>query len=452
MRTGDLFDSPTSALYSPWMAGRIGFGEMRSLIGLGLCLQIGVAITSCGAEQAESPAETEESPAEATPSVAISESQEFGSPETEREAPEAEGLGDALRSALIVGAGDILFHQRILRSLREERGGYDFVFRRIQDLIPEDAMAYANLETPLVRDVRDLDSTSPPILGADIAAAPALRRAGFDLLGLANNHAFDQAAVGLDRTLEALRGAGLIAVGAGESEDAAYGHRVLESPSGLRVAWLGFTRHVNAGPGVGGVSKVARIGDERRMLRAVAAARDEADVVVAALHWGSDFVRGPRPWQRELADRLVEGGVDLILGSGPHILYEVERRESARGDAVVAYSLGNFVSNQGLRYRVGGGRRPITVPATQDGRGRDGALLYVDFILEDERVQVRELSWEPLWTQNNFLEVHGRDELESAIFVAPLREANDVTQAERLPIASAAIGEGVARRQGAGDR
>ena len=433
------------------MAGQFGFGEMRSLICLGLCLQVGVVVASCGVDQTEPPEAVVEPPVE-TPAVADLENRDFGSPHTEPEASEAEAPGTSPRSALIVGAGDILFHQRILRSLREERGGYDFVFRRIQSLIPAEAMAYANLETPLVRDVRDLDSTSPPILGADVEAAPALRQAGFDVLGLANNHAFDQAAVGLDRTLDALHRAELVAVGAGESEDAAYGHRVLESPSGLRVAWLGFTRHVNAGPGVGGVSKVARIGDERRMLREVAAARAEADVVVVALHWGSDFVRGPRPWQRELADRLVEAGVDLILGSGPHILYEVERRESARGDAVVAYSLGNFVSNQGLRYRVGGGRRPITVPATQDGRGRDGALLYVDFILEDERVRVRELSWEPLWTHNNFLQVHGRDESESAIFVAPLREADEITQAERLPIASAAIGEGVARRERVGGR
>ena len=225
----------------------------------------------------------------------------------------------------------------------------------------------------------------------------------------------------------------------------------------MRVAFVAFTERLNRGPIVRPhAAYVARF-DPARAEAALALARSRADVVVASIHWGHDFQMEPLAAHRALARRLVEQGADLILGHGPHVLHaharnepvsaahvlhEVERLESPRGDAVCAYSLGNLVSNQGARYRAGGRTPEGLNPAASLAESRDAVWLRARVVLEEDRLRIEALEAVPLWTHNNRdAAVVGAEPVD--IRVRPLRAVDEAVREERGPIIARTLGDAV---------
>ncbi|MCB9595414.1 MAG: CapA family protein [Sandaracinaceae bacterium] len=346
------------------------------------------------------------------------------------------------RAVTIGASGDILCHLKVVRSAREHDDGFEHVFGRLRDVIGEQEVAFANLETPLSERIPP-ETGEPPVLGAPGAVAAALASAGIDAVSVANNHSYDQTAAGLGETLEALAAAHVGSAGAAETLDASPGPIVFER-DGVRVAIVAFTERVNRG-GAGAEQNrvwVARYDDDLARA-ALARARAAADVVVVSIHWSHDYIEQPLLTQRRRARLLVDAGADLIIGHGPHVLQEVERMESPRGEAVVAYSLGNLVSNQALRYWVGRRVPPDLHPAVIRPTLRDGAWLRTRFVVEDGRVRVERLEAVPLWTENNYIEVANRQADVLDVHVAALSEASEAVQAERRPVIEASLGPAV---------
>ncbi len=345
----------------------------------------------------------------------------------------------AQRAPVVVAAGgDVLAHIRVVEAARAH--GFDHVLSGLSPLIRASDAAFANLETPLSEE-RPVVSGSPPILGAPPTLARALADAGIDVLSVANNHAWDQWARGTARTLAAVREAGMGAIGAGPSLDDAFAPFVLER-GGTRIAFVAVTERVNSGPGRSPPEAlVARWTDDALVAAALERARRAADVVVVSIHWSHDFVTRPNGAQRRRAAFLVEHGADVILGHGPHVLHEVARLPSPRGDAICAYSLGNLLSNQGLRHRVGRGPIPGAHPATWLPTTRDGAWLRIELQAADGRVTLGRVEAVPLFTANNFWDTVADRRLAPDIAVQPLALAPDpALQAERRPIIAATLG------------
>lgn len=161
------------------------------------------------------------------------------------------------------------------------------------------------------------------------AEAPArLAAAGFDLLSLANNHSLDAGSTGLDGTRRALQAAGIDPLGNGRV--------VMREVAGRTFAFVGWND-------LGSPS-------EEELVVKVRQADGEADHVIVIVHWGREYQRTPVLPQRELAQRLLDAGADIILGSHPHVVQPLEVRAppGSKDDArLVAYSLGNFVFDQG---------------------------------------------------------------------------------------------------------
>jgi poly-gamma-glutamate capsule biosynthesis protein CapA/YwtB (metallophosphatase superfamily) len=347
------------------------------------------------------------------------------------------------RTVAIGGSGDILIHIKVARSATEfaDAGGYAHVFGELRGVLTEGEIAFANLETPLSMRVPP-ETGDPPILGAPADVATGLAGAGIDVLSTANNHAYDQTALGMVDTLAAIAAAQIAQVGASEQLERTPGPIVIER-DGVRVAIVAFTERINRGPAVRDQPVFISRFEEERALRVLTEARSTADVVVVSIHWSHDYVREPMHTQRRLARWLVDSGADLILGHGPHVLQEVERFESPRGDAVCAYSLGNLVSNQGLQYAAGR-RIPEGVhPAAVLPETRDGAWLRARFALEDGRIVLRGLEAVPLWTHNNHLARARGDEDRLDIRVRPLSAIEPVLREERRAAIAAALGEHV---------
>jgi len=303
------------------------------------------------------------------------------------------------RQVSIDASGDLLLHIKVVKAAHAH--GWERVFEGLAAAQDPRAITYVNLETPLTEEVRPVKSGSPPVLGAPPSAAAGLAAAGVDVVGCANNHSYDQLAHGMSLTVDALEEASLVAVGAGADEDRAFGHRVVER-DGVRVAFLSYTERINHGPGSREPrARVAWLRHEERFDAAIAAAREDADLVVLGVHWSHDFVERPLHVQRRKARAWAEAGVDLILGTGPHVLQEVERLPTDRGETIVAYSLGNLVSNQGQRWRPNRRISDAVHPALRLPETRDGALLRTRFTRRGER-WVADVRATPLWTANNF--------------------------------------------------
>jgi poly-gamma-glutamate synthesis protein (capsule biosynthesis protein) len=290
--------------------------------------------------------------------------------------------------------------------------GYAWLFAPVADLLAQPDITFANLETPIApqtsRGSRAFVFNAPP------AVVTALEHAGIHLVSVANNHAFDQGRPGFEETLRSLDAAGMTYVGAGPAPHAAGPVRF--ERNGLAVAFLGYTYGLNQGgndcptarAGAAACLQAAEI-DRRAIVDDVRAAAAHADAVVVSLHWGVEYEQQPRAQDVALAHRLADAGALVILGHHPHVLQPVELyRRSDGSTAVIAYSLGNFVSNQSRNFVPG--VTPDVVAAT-----RDGVLLRVVLARRDygrgvERVEVAGADFLPLWTENDTAEIDARKE------------------------------------------
>jgi poly-gamma-glutamate synthesis protein (capsule biosynthesis protein) len=278
--------------------------------------------------------------------------------------------------------------------------GFGWLWAPIADLLRGADVTFANLETPIAP--HGASATRSFVFNAPPAVVRALGRTGVSLVSVANNHAFDQGRAGFEETLRQLDAAGMRYVGAG-SAGRESGPVVLEV-NGLRLAFLGYSYGFNQSgndcpPRTPRCVRAALL-DRERAVNDVADAAREADAVIVSIHWGVEYEQQPREADVALARSLVEAGALVVLGHHPHVLQPIELYPRADGrTGLVAYSLGNFVSNQSRHYVHG-----VTPPEV--GATRDGALLQVEIARRDYgrgvvRVELGAAGYFPLWTEND---------------------------------------------------
>lgn len=350
---------------------------------------------------------------------------------------------DAPRANRIVltGVGDVLLHRKVEQMAEQHRteGGLAWQLAWFASLITPREVAMMQLNSPLSSHFRPPGSGSPPVTGGNPAHARALARVGVDGVCLANARSYDQTADGLWETMEALRGAHVGVAGAGATEEAAYTPWVTER-EGVRVAYLCATERTSYGPGQNAHDlRVARFEEDgSALLEAVRASRALADVVVVGVWWNREPFGRPSVEQRRRAAALVEAGADLVLGSGSPVVGPVERARSPRGDAVIAWSLGNSLSSYGVMYPLRAPPGPGVDRAAWDPATRDSVLLRVQFeLLEGGSLRLATLTATGLWTLNNEFEVR----------TVPLRALDERLRAARQTALTAALGDAVRLRQ-----
>lgn len=213
----------------------------------------------------------------------------------------------------------------------------DRTFDRIApDLVHAD-IAVGNLES-LISEQPEGEAIgserSGYLLFAPPCAAVLLQRAGFDLLGIANNHSGDNSEFGRRMTIRRLSTAGIYSVGPEA------GRMRLVKAHGISLAALAF----NA---VDVPGQPELVWDREDALNAVRVAARQADVVVVMMHWGTEYDRRAGLRQRKAAAELAQAGADLILGGHPHVVQDTDVVERSNGRrAFVAYSLGNLIFDQ----------------------------------------------------------------------------------------------------------
>jgi hypothetical protein len=242
-------------------------------------------------------------------------------------------------SARIIFAGDVMMGRGVAPVAAADPDG---LFAGVRRVLRAADLAVANLESPLT--TRPHTSANPHHLEADPRVAPLLAGVGFDLLGIANNHAGDAGPESVLDTIAALVGVGVAAVGGGPDLDTAWAP-VVKEVGGVVVAFLAIDvshQGLTAGADTPGVASW----DEERAREAVVAARSAADVVAVGIHGGVGYLTGTDPQLAGVARILADAGADIVWGTGPHVAQPVTLVERDGRPAVVATSLGNFLFDQ----------------------------------------------------------------------------------------------------------
>lgn len=241
------------------------------------------------------------------------------------------------RGELVIHAvGDVNLDTDVLSVFLTE--GFEHAWSGLDGLFLEDDLTIVNLEcSPSPDGPREPKEF---VFGCNPDAYPAAIAAGVDVMSLGNNHSQDHGKEAMLVGRQHLMELGLNPVGAG-IDDAEAGAPALFDVKGWRIAVIGFGGVV---PWDGWLATPDRAGmrdgdDIPSMVEAVAAAKEQADIVIVVIHWGVELDLQPRPEDRERAIAMIDAGADAIFGHHPHRLQPLE----FVSDRPVAWSLGNFV-------------------------------------------------------------------------------------------------------------
>jgi poly-gamma-glutamate synthesis protein (capsule biosynthesis protein) len=254
---------------------------------------------------------------------------------------------------------------------------YDEVFKYIKPVLSEADIAIANLEVTLA---------GPPYKGYPRFSSPAelavsCKNAGIDYLVTANNHAADRGKQGIISTINKLDSIGIPHTGtfiSPASRDSL--SPLMINRNGFSLALLNYTFSTN---GIAVPAPViVNMLDKNQITSDVQKARNKkADIIVLFLHWGTEYDTIPSAAQTDLAKYFFSLGVDLVIGSHPHVLQKMVWTKSSEKskEGIAVYSMGNFLSNQ---------RKPKT-----DG----GAIVRIEFTKENNSVRISNAGYYLTW-------------------------------------------------------
>ncbi|WP_075591637.1 CapA family protein [Labilibacter marinus] len=252
-------------------------------------------------------------------------------------------------SVSLVFIGDVMGHGTQIKSAYNEQTqkyNYDGCFKYVSNIFEDADFAIANLEVTLA---------GPPFKGYPQFSSPdqlaiAMKDAGVNAMVTANNHCVDRRKQGLERTIDVLDSLEIPRTGTYKNEADRVKHNpMLLRKNGIKIAVINYTYGTN---GIA-VTKpnVVNFLDEELIVSDIKKAKElNPDKIIAFVHWGLEYQTLPNAAQQKFNQLFKDNGVDVVIGSHPHVLQPIKYEE----DHFVVYSLGNFISNQRTAPRDGG--------------------------------------------------------------------------------------------------
>lgn len=288
-------------------------------------------------------------------------------------------------------AGDIMFHNTQLTSAYDEQTNtYDFTpfFADVKPILSQADLTIANFETTTAGPEKEY--TGYPQFNSPDEVVDAIKDAGVDVLTTVNNHSLDTGQDGLKRTVETIQKRGIDTVGTYAQKP---NSRVLiKEVEGIKFAILAYTESTN---GLGAnypkeeLDAMLNMMETDKIIEDIQEAKQlEADFIIAYMHWGIEYATEPNETQVELAHLMAEEGVDLILGSHPHVIQKSDIIQTEEKETFVIYSMGNFISNQ--RQETLGDGYELT---------EDGIILLFDIEkdLNKNKTMIKHVEYIPTW-------------------------------------------------------
>jgi poly-gamma-glutamate capsule biosynthesis protein CapA/YwtB (metallophosphatase superfamily) len=266
-------------------------------------------------------------------------------------------IQDSVFTVTICFVGDLMCHSTQFNYARVDADTFDFtgVYREVKQYLSAADLTVGNLETVIAG--KNKGYSGYPYFNAPDDFIYALADAGFDLLLTANNHALDQGWEGIKRTIEVIDENKIHRTGTFISQEDRDSIRIFAINS-IKIAVLAYSENTNGLPIPNGKDFVINLIDEELIKQDISKARElSVDIVLVNLHYGPEYNREPIDYQKEVVQKIIEFGADIIIGGHPHVIepFDYFKTNNTKMDTgFVAYSMGNFISNQRWRYSDAG--------------------------------------------------------------------------------------------------
>jgi poly-gamma-glutamate capsule biosynthesis protein CapA/YwtB (metallophosphatase superfamily) len=263
--------------------------------------------------------------------------------------------------------GDILLHNRVYEDAKKPDGSYSFnkMFTLVKDILHKPDIVVANQES--MTGGTELGLSSFPVFNSPHEIGDALKEAGVGFVTMANNHTMDKKEQGILSAIAYWDKIGMPHTGAYKSQADRDTIRTM-TKNGITLAFLAYTYGTNGIQVPEDKPFLVNLIQEDLMKNDIERAKKLGDVVVVAMHWGIEYQTVPNAEQLRLATLLADWGVDIVIGTHPHVLQPFAWIQGADGHKTFAmYSLGNFLSAQSELLQWIGGMGEITIVKTKDG-------------------------------------------------------------------------------------
>lgn len=286
--------------------------------------------------------------------------------------------------------GDSLCHNtQYWDAYNKETGEYDFsyVYKDIKDYTKYTDITIGSLETTFAGEEKGYSNY--PTFNTPDSLATALKNIGVDIISLAGNHALDYGYTGLCRTIDVFDNVGISHLGTYKSAEEQE-NLLIKNVKGIKIAFINYTYGTNGIPVPSGKEYCVNLIDKALMKKQIEQAKEQnVDMIVACMHWGTEYRTTANSEQEELANFLFENGVDIILGNHPHVLEPMEKKtitleDGTEKEVFVVYALGNFTADQ---------RDEIT---------RDSAILNLTITKNlDGKISIDKIDYVPIYMYKN---------------------------------------------------
>lgn len=285
-------------------------------------------------------------------------------------------------TATVLNTGDVLIHDNILWGAEQKDGSYDFskLFKEANSYIKSADYAVANLEVTLGGTEAGKYRGYPGFNSPD-SLLDYLKSDGFDMLLTANNHCLDTGLAGLKRTVQQLKAKDFDFLGTKETtSDPTY---IVKNINGIKIGMVSYTYGTNSS--ASGAAELINYFSSANLPSFYNEAQsvidgmknDGAEAIVFYMHWGNEYHTKPNTYQKSVAQKLCNMGVDVIVGGHPHVLQPIEliHSEDSQNTTVCLYSTGNAISNQRISEMTG---------LCETGHTEDGVLFSYTFTKDND--------------------------------------------------------------------
>lgn len=288
-----------------------------------------------------------------------------------RPSPTAEPTPQPADTVKFIAAGDNLIHGSIYLQAARRAGGngydFDYAYENTEDYFDGFDVRFINQET-LVNDA--YPPSHYPQFSTPLALGEKVLEMGFNVIGTSNNHSYDKGTAGIKSSLEYWNSKNVVNTGfytGDDSVDIKY-----MTVNNVKMAFLAYTYGTN------GISiydetspYIVHPDDFTVVERQVKTAKENADIVIVSCHWGWEDTNTVNDYQKTVAEKLNIMGVDVIIGTHPHVIQTVEWHTNDVNDnrTLICYSLGNFISGQSKGNNMLGGLFQFDIVKNYDLEG-----------------------------------------------------------------------------------
>ena len=282
-------------------------------------------------------------------------------------------------SATIGNMGDLLIHSPILNayySKESDSYNFDSIFTYIKPYVQKHDYAAVDLEGSLAGS----NYSGYPMFRCPDSLIDSAKNAGFDMFLVANNHSNDGLSQGFMRTMDVLSEKGVDYIGSRQSDS--YKNYIVKDINGIKIGMVNYTYGTISSDQVVAVNGILSTEETSKLInvfdynnldsfyskqeQVIKNMKDDgAEAIVYYMHWGTEYLLDSSPQQKEIAQKLCDLGVDVIVGGHPHVVEPIEVLSSNALDKkmVCLYSMGNAISNQRKEFLM----EDITTGHTEDG-------------------------------------------------------------------------------------